>query len=53
MSILRTPNSHIPLWLGVPMFRVMILLILVYINSILIGLIWEEIMMRVMVINDT
>ncbi|MBA0562699.1 hypothetical protein Goshw_028228 [Gossypium schwendimanii] len=35
------------------MFRIMILLILVYINSILIGLIWEEIMMRVMVINDT
>ncbi|MBA0730171.1 hypothetical protein Golax_025931 [Gossypium laxum] len=35
------------------MFWIMILLILVCINSMLIGLIWEESMMRVMIINDT
>ncbi|MBA0667611.1 hypothetical protein Goklo_000673 [Gossypium klotzschianum] len=31
----------------------MFLLILVCINSMLIGLIWEESMMRVMITNDT
>ncbi|MBA0698022.1 hypothetical protein Goari_021534, partial [Gossypium aridum] len=35
----------------VPMFRIMIMLILVCIKSMLIGLIWEEIMMRVMIID--
>ncbi|MBA0751767.1 hypothetical protein Gogos_000670 [Gossypium gossypioides] len=53
MSMLRTPNPHIPFWLGVSMFRIMILLILVCINSIFIGLILEEIMMRVMIIKNT
>ncbi|MBA0747525.1 hypothetical protein Gogos_004434, partial [Gossypium gossypioides] len=42
----RTPNRCLPLWSRVPMFRIMILMILVCINSMLIGLIWEEIMMR-------
>ncbi|MBA0735207.1 hypothetical protein Gogos_019072 [Gossypium gossypioides] len=53
MSMLGTPNPRLPLWPRVPMFRIMILLILVCINSMLIGLIWEEIMIRVMIINDT
>ncbi|MBA0730172.1 hypothetical protein Golax_025931 [Gossypium laxum] len=53
MSMLRTLNPRLPLWSGVPMFWIMILLILVCINSMLIGLIWEESMMRVMIINDT
>ncbi|MFQ6629798.1 hypothetical protein Gotur_007081, partial [Gossypium turneri] len=44
--MLRTPNPRLPFWLGVPMFRIMILFILVCNNSNLIGLIWEEIMMR-------
>ncbi|MBA0642428.1 hypothetical protein Goklo_026815 [Gossypium klotzschianum] len=35
------------------MFQIMVLLILTCINPILIRLIWEEIMMRVMIINDT
>ncbi|MBA0729154.1 hypothetical protein Golax_025864 [Gossypium laxum] len=35
------------------MSRIIVLLILVCINSMLIGLIWDEIMMRVMIINDT
>ncbi|MBA0818062.1 hypothetical protein Gohar_028311 [Gossypium harknessii] len=39
MSMLRTPNSHLPLWSGVPMFRIIVLLILVCINSMLIGLV--------------
>ncbi|MBA0756281.1 hypothetical protein Gogos_000113 [Gossypium gossypioides] len=52
MSVLRTPNPHLPLWPEVPMFWIMILLILVFINSMLIGLIWEQIMMRVMIINN-
>ncbi|MFQ6629800.1 hypothetical protein Gotur_007081, partial [Gossypium turneri] len=46
VSMLRTPNPRLPFWLGVPMFRIMILFILVCNNSNLIGLIWEEIMMR-------
>ncbi|MBA0709040.1 hypothetical protein Golax_024112 [Gossypium laxum] len=53
MSMLRTLNPCLPLWPGVSMFQIMILLILVCNNSMLIGLIWEEIMMRVMIINDT
>ncbi|MBA0626112.1 hypothetical protein Godav_003835 [Gossypium davidsonii] len=53
MSMLRTSNQCLPLWPRVPMFRIMILMILVCINSMLIGLIWEDIMMRVMIINDT
>ncbi|MBA0710954.1 hypothetical protein Golax_010197 [Gossypium laxum] len=35
------------------MFRIMILLILVCINTMLTVLIWGEIMMRVMIINGT
>ncbi|MBA0572416.1 hypothetical protein Golob_002760 [Gossypium lobatum] len=35
------------------MFWIMIMLILVCIKSMLIGLIWEEIMMRVMIIDNT
>ncbi|MBA0705807.1 hypothetical protein Golax_017967 [Gossypium laxum] len=35
------------------MFQIMILLILFCINSMLIWLIWKEIMMRVMIINIT
>ncbi|MBA0754671.1 hypothetical protein Gogos_020984, partial [Gossypium gossypioides] len=35
----RTPNPCFPLWPGVPMFRIMIMLILVCINSMLIVLI--------------
>ncbi|MBA0661693.1 hypothetical protein Goklo_005964 [Gossypium klotzschianum] len=46
MSMLRTSNQCLPLWPRVPMFRIMILMILVCINSMLIGLIWEDIMMR-------
>ncbi|MBA0789357.1 hypothetical protein Gotri_026257 [Gossypium trilobum] len=38
MSMLRTPNPRLPIWPRVPMFRIMILLILVCINSMLIGL---------------
>ncbi|MBA0701294.1 hypothetical protein Goari_020488, partial [Gossypium aridum] len=53
MSMLRTLNPRIPLWLGVPIFHIIILLILVCINSMLKGLIWKEIMMRVIIINDT
>ncbi|MBA0777979.1 hypothetical protein Gotri_005918 [Gossypium trilobum] len=53
MSMLRTPNPRLPLWSGVPIFQIIILLILVCINSMLIGLIWKEIMMRVIIINDT
>ncbi|MBA0840745.1 hypothetical protein Goarm_003303 [Gossypium armourianum] len=53
MSMLKTSNARLPLWLGVSMFRIMILLILVCINSMLIGLIWEENMIRVMIIIDT
>ncbi|MFQ6660591.1 hypothetical protein Gotur_029054 [Gossypium turneri] len=53
MSMLRTPNPHLPLWSEVPMFRIMIMLILVCISSKLIGLIWKEIMMRVMILNYT
>ncbi|MBA0853615.1 hypothetical protein Goshw_019912, partial [Gossypium schwendimanii] len=45
MSMLRTLNPCLPLWSGVPMFWIMILLILVCINLMLIGLIWEESMM--------
>ncbi|MBA0820253.1 hypothetical protein Gohar_028035, partial [Gossypium harknessii] len=50
MSMLRTPNPCIPLWLGFSMFQIMILLILVCINSMFIGFILEEIVMRVMII---
>ncbi|MBA0855914.1 hypothetical protein Goshw_021109 [Gossypium schwendimanii] len=53
MIMLRTSNSRFPLWPEVLMFRIMIPLILVCINSMLIRLIWEEIMMRVMIINNT
>ncbi|MBA0631869.1 hypothetical protein Godav_000701 [Gossypium davidsonii] len=53
ISMVRTPNPRLPLWLGVSIFRIMFLLILVCINSMLIGLIWEESMMRVMITNDT
>ncbi|MBA0763270.1 hypothetical protein Gotri_012745, partial [Gossypium trilobum] len=49
--MLITPNPCLPLWPGVPMFQIMIMLILVCINSMLIGLIWEEIMMKVMIIE--
>ncbi|MBA0814912.1 hypothetical protein Gohar_020708, partial [Gossypium harknessii] len=50
ISMLRTLNPRLPLWPRVPMFRIMIMLILVCINSMLIGLIREEIMIRVMII---
>ncbi|MBA0568501.1 hypothetical protein Golob_005993 [Gossypium lobatum] len=53
MSMLRTLNPRLPLWPGVPIFQIIILLILVCINSILKGFIWKEIMMRVIIINDT
>ncbi|MFQ6649610.1 hypothetical protein Gotur_022504 [Gossypium turneri] len=53
ISMVRTPNPCLPLWPGVSMFRIMFLLILVCINSMLIGLIWDESMMRVMITNDT
>ncbi|MBA0738193.1 hypothetical protein Gogos_011589 [Gossypium gossypioides] len=53
MSMLRTSNSRFPFWPKVLMFRIMIPLILVCINSTLIRLIWEEIMMRVMIIHNT
>ncbi|MBA0669408.1 hypothetical protein Goklo_024924 [Gossypium klotzschianum] len=53
MIMLRTLNPRLPLWPGVPMFWIMILLILVCINSMLIELIWEDSMMRVIIINDT
>ncbi|MBA0550889.1 hypothetical protein Golob_021799 [Gossypium lobatum] len=39
--------------MGLLVFRIMILLILACINPMLVGLIWEEIVMRVMIINDT
>ncbi|MFQ6626411.1 hypothetical protein Gotur_005548 [Gossypium turneri] len=52
-SMLITPNPFLPLWPGVPMFWIMIMLVLVCIKSMLIGLIWEEIMMKVMIIEDT
>ncbi|MBA0781934.1 hypothetical protein Gotri_002815, partial [Gossypium trilobum] len=42
--MLRTLNPRLLLWPRVPMFWIMIMLILVCINSMLIGLIWEEIM---------
>ncbi|MBA0710956.1 hypothetical protein Golax_010197, partial [Gossypium laxum] len=51
MSMLRNSNPRLPLWSGVLMFRIMILLILVCINTMLTVLIWGEIMMRVMIIN--
>ncbi|MBA0679507.1 hypothetical protein Goari_011270, partial [Gossypium aridum] len=51
MSMLRNSNPLLPLRLGVLMFRIMILLILVCIKTMLIWLIWGEIMMRVMIIN--
>ncbi|MFQ6626412.1 hypothetical protein Gotur_005548 [Gossypium turneri] len=51
--MLITPNPFLPLWPGVPMFWIMIMLVLVCIKSMLIGLIWEEIMMKVMIIEDT
>ncbi|MBA0782903.1 hypothetical protein Gotri_000714 [Gossypium trilobum] len=44
--MVRTPNPRLPLWPEVSIFRIMFLLILVCINSMLIGLIWEESMMR-------
>ncbi|MFQ6621866.1 hypothetical protein Gotur_002936 [Gossypium turneri] len=53
MSMLKNQNPHLPLWPGVLMFRIMILLILVCTNIMLIWLIWGEIMMRVMIINGT
>ncbi|MBA0805481.1 hypothetical protein Gohar_004994 [Gossypium harknessii] len=37
--MLRTPNPYLPLWPSVLMFWIMTLLILVCINSMLIGLI--------------
>ncbi|MBA0667977.1 hypothetical protein Goklo_000970 [Gossypium klotzschianum] len=52
MSMLRNLNSRLPLWLGVLMFRIIILLILVCINTMLIVLILGEILMRVIIIND-
>ncbi|MFQ6670308.1 hypothetical protein Gotur_035286 [Gossypium turneri] len=52
MSMLRNPNPRLPLWLGVLMFRIIILLILVCINTMLIVLILGEILMRVMIINN-
>ncbi|MFQ6670307.1 hypothetical protein Gotur_035286 [Gossypium turneri] len=48
MSMLRNPNPRLPLWLGVLMFRIIILLILVCINTMLIVLILGEILMRVL-----
>ncbi|MBA0638596.1 hypothetical protein Godav_029129 [Gossypium davidsonii] len=51
MSMLRNLNSRLPLWLGVLMFRIIILLILVCINTMLIVLILGEILMRVIIIN--
>ncbi|MBA0681917.1 hypothetical protein Goari_023684 [Gossypium aridum] len=53
MSMLRNSNPRLPLWSGVLMFRIMILLILVCINTMLTVLIWGEIMMRVVIINGT
>ncbi|MBA0667979.1 hypothetical protein Goklo_000970 [Gossypium klotzschianum] len=49
--MLRNLNSRLPLWLGVLMFRIIILLILVCINTMLIVLILGEILMRVIIIN--
>ncbi|MBA0877520.1 hypothetical protein Goshw_028087 [Gossypium schwendimanii] len=51
MSMLRNSNPHLPLWLGVLMFRIIILLILICINTMLIVLILGEILMRVVIIN--
>ncbi|MFQ6636335.1 hypothetical protein Gotur_013959 [Gossypium turneri] len=51
-SMLRNPNPRLPLWLGVLMFQIKILLILVWINTMLIVLILGDILMRVMIIND-
>ncbi|MFQ6671045.1 hypothetical protein Gotur_035721 [Gossypium turneri] len=39
ISILRNPNSCLPLWAGILMFRIIILLILTCINTMLIWLI--------------
>ncbi|MFQ6642766.1 hypothetical protein Gotur_018667 [Gossypium turneri] len=50
-SMLRNPNPRLPLWLGVLMFRIKILLILVWMNTMLMLLILGEILMRVMIIN--
>ncbi|MBA0664885.1 hypothetical protein Goklo_004828 [Gossypium klotzschianum] len=49
--MLRNPNPHLPLWLGVLMFRIIILLILICINTMLIVLILGKILMRVVIIN--
>ncbi|MFQ6656246.1 hypothetical protein Gotur_026445 [Gossypium turneri] len=49
--MLRNPNPRLPLWLGVLMFRIKILLILVWTNTMLIVLILGDILMRVMIIN--
>ncbi|MBA0755046.1 hypothetical protein Gogos_022021 [Gossypium gossypioides] len=53
MSMLRNQNPCFPLWPGVLIFWIIILLILVCINTMLIVLILGEIMMRVMIINGT
>ncbi|MFQ6633637.1 hypothetical protein Gotur_011118 [Gossypium turneri] len=51
MSMLRNPNPRLPLWLGVLMFRIKILLILVLMNTMIIVLILGDILMKVMIIN--
>ncbi|MFQ6656586.1 hypothetical protein Gotur_026627 [Gossypium turneri] len=49
--MLRNPNPHLPIWLRVLMFRIKILLILVWMNTMLIVLILGDILTRVMIIN--
>ncbi|MBA0845600.1 hypothetical protein Goarm_022166 [Gossypium armourianum] len=47
----KKSNPRLPLWLGVLMFRIKILLILVCINTMLIVLILGEVLIKVMIIN--
>ncbi|MFQ6630775.1 hypothetical protein Gotur_009834 [Gossypium turneri] len=49
--MLRNRNPRLPLWLGVLMFRIKILLILVWMNTMLIVLILGGILRGVMIIN--
>ncbi|MFQ6630773.1 hypothetical protein Gotur_009834 [Gossypium turneri] len=50
-GMLRNRNPRLPLWLGVLMFRIKILLILVWMNTMLIVLILGGILRGVMIIN--
>ncbi|MFQ6670702.1 hypothetical protein Gotur_035512 [Gossypium turneri] len=47
----KKSNPRLPLWLGVLMFQIKILLILVCINTMLIVLILGEVLIKVMIIN--